>query len=179
MERTSLHNDSLLYASLIAILLLISYWFTTRCFKIISGIEGMELGTWGDKVMLIHPIPFHMPGHKASQAFVVEEGYWGCPSASLEHFGVLLCHFICSSWPWSCSAVCERGWWQPQLSHGSAQGCSRGSRLCRVAGVWVPLPLAAGWRCRQAPWCLLLCEGCLVPVLVSQSAFWGYQSLWA
>ncbi|XP_032850107.1 Kv channel-interacting protein 2 isoform X6 [Tyto alba] len=39
MERTSLHNDSLLYASLIAILLLISYWFTTRCFKIISGIE--------------------------------------------------------------------------------------------------------------------------------------------
>ncbi|KAL2302883.1 hypothetical protein Nmel_010336 [Mimus melanotis] len=40
MERTSLHNDSLLYASLIAILLLISYWFTTRCFKIISGIEA-------------------------------------------------------------------------------------------------------------------------------------------
>lgn len=51
MERTSLHNDSLLYASLIAILLLISYWFTTRCFKIISGIEGMGLGMWGDKVM--------------------------------------------------------------------------------------------------------------------------------
>lgn len=48
MERTSLHNDSLLYASLIAILLLISYWFTTRCFKIISGIEGMGLGRWGD-----------------------------------------------------------------------------------------------------------------------------------
>lgn len=47
MERTSLHNDSLLYASLIAILLLISYWFTTRCFKIISGIEGTGLGTWG------------------------------------------------------------------------------------------------------------------------------------
>lgn len=45
MERTSLHNDSLLYASLIAILLLISYWFTTRCFKIISGIEGTGLGT--------------------------------------------------------------------------------------------------------------------------------------
>ncbi|RMC11469.1 hypothetical protein DUI87_11588 [Hirundo rustica rustica] len=43
MERTSLHNDSLLYASLIAILLLISYWFTTRCFKIISGIEGLEM----------------------------------------------------------------------------------------------------------------------------------------
>lgn len=47
MERTSLHNDSLLYASLIAILLLISYWFTTRCFKIISGIEGTGLGAWG------------------------------------------------------------------------------------------------------------------------------------
>lgn len=51
MERTSLHNDSLLYASLIAILLLISYWFTTRCFKIISGIEGMGLGMWGDGAM--------------------------------------------------------------------------------------------------------------------------------
>lgn len=47
MERTSLHNDSLLYASLIAILLLISYWFTTRCFKIISGIEGTGLGARG------------------------------------------------------------------------------------------------------------------------------------
>lgn len=46
MEKTTLHNDSLLYASLIAILLLISYWFTTRCFKIISGIEGTGLGTW-------------------------------------------------------------------------------------------------------------------------------------
>lgn len=51
MERTSLHNDSLLYASLIAILLLISYWFTTRCFKIISGIEGMGLGMWGEGAM--------------------------------------------------------------------------------------------------------------------------------
>lgn len=47
MERTSLHNDSLLYASLIAILLLISYWFTTRCFKIISGIEGRGWGHGG------------------------------------------------------------------------------------------------------------------------------------
>lgn len=57
MERTSLHNDSLLYASLIAILLLISYWFTTRCFKIISGIEGTGLGTWGDRVA--RPVRFH------------------------------------------------------------------------------------------------------------------------
>lgn len=179
MERTSLHNDSLLYASLIAILLLISYWFTTRCFKIISGIEGMGLGTWGDRVMLTHPIPFHILGGKASQAFVVEEGYWGCPSASLGHFSVLLCHFICSSWPWSCSEVCESSWWQLQPSHGSTQGCSRGSQLCCAAGVWVPLPLAAGRGCRQAPWCLLLCEGCLVLMLGPQLAFWGYRFLWA
>ncbi|XP_006033818.2 Kv channel-interacting protein 2 [Alligator sinensis] len=39
MDRPVPHNDSLLYAALIVILLLISYWFTTRCFKIISGIE--------------------------------------------------------------------------------------------------------------------------------------------
>lgn len=76
MERTSLHNDSLLYASLIAILLLISYWFTTRCFKIISGIEGMGLGTRGDRVMLAHPVSFHEPGGEASQALGVGERDW-------------------------------------------------------------------------------------------------------
>lgn len=79
MERTSLHNDSLLYASLIAILLLISYWFTTRCFKIISGIEGTGLGTQGDRVTLACPVPFHKLGGKVSWAFGMGEGYWGSP----------------------------------------------------------------------------------------------------
>lgn len=83
MERTSLHNDSLLYASLIAILLLISYWFTTRCFKIISGIEGMGLGTWGDRVTLARPVPFHKPGGEASCALGVGEGDWGPSSLPL------------------------------------------------------------------------------------------------
>lgn len=76
MERTSLHNDSLLYASLIAILLLISYWFTTRCFKIISGIEGTGLGTWGDRVA--RPIRFHKTSGEASH-FGVGEVDWGLP----------------------------------------------------------------------------------------------------
>lgn len=40
MERETPHSDSLLYASLIVILLVMSYWFTTKCFKILSGIEG-------------------------------------------------------------------------------------------------------------------------------------------
>lgn len=79
MERTSLHNDSLLYASLIAILLLISYWFTTRCFKIISGIEGTGLGMQGDRVTLARPVPFHQLGGKASWAFGMVEGDWGSP----------------------------------------------------------------------------------------------------
>lgn len=79
MERTALHNDSLLYASLIAILLLISYWFTTRCFKIISGIEGTGLGTQGDRVTLAHPILFHKPGGEAIRALGAGEGDWGPP----------------------------------------------------------------------------------------------------
>lgn len=83
MERTSLHNDSLLYASLIAILLLISYWFTTRCFKIISGIEGTGLGTRGDRVTLARPVPFHKPGGEASWGLGVGEGDWGPPSLPL------------------------------------------------------------------------------------------------
>ncbi|KAM3834397.1 A-type potassium channel modulatory protein KCNIP2 isoform 2-T2 [Vipera latastei] len=44
MEKESPHSDSLLYASLIVILLIISYWFTTKCFKILSGIEGNPSG---------------------------------------------------------------------------------------------------------------------------------------
>lgn len=86
MERTSLHNDSLLYASLIAILLLISYWFTTRCFKIISGIEGTGLGTWGPSR------PLHKPGGGVTWALGVGERHQGpfpgaprCPPESLGH----------------------------------------------------------------------------------------------
>lgn len=77
MERTSLHNDSLLYASLIAILLLISYWFTTRCFKIISGIEGTGLGTWGDRVA--RPGHFHKLSGEVSQMLGVGEVDGGLP----------------------------------------------------------------------------------------------------
>lgn len=77
MERTSLHNDSLLYASLIAILLLISYWFTTRCFKIISGIEGTGQGMWGDRVA--QPGRFHKPSGEVSQMIGEREVDWGLP----------------------------------------------------------------------------------------------------
>lgn len=77
MERTSLHNDSLLYASLIAILLLISYWFTTRCFKIISGIEGTGLGTWGDRVA--QPGHFHKPSGEVCHMIGETEVDWGLP----------------------------------------------------------------------------------------------------
>ncbi|KAF4791430.1 hypothetical protein TURU_131147 [Turdus rufiventris] len=70
MERTSLHNDSLLYASLIAILLLISYWFTTRCFKIISGIEG-SCGSIGDIPHVVSSILGAAPGGVTSLGTLV------------------------------------------------------------------------------------------------------------